>query len=281
MVGSAQVVGMTTHDTYDSHPGVNISTLKVLWSMSPLHYQHAVLHGLKATLPLIQGSALHCSVFEPGVFASRYVVRPEGLDGRTKEGKAWLAQHESSRVDILPHDVGLAVEDMRRAIYRNPEARRILEAGGKPEEPVYWIDSETAIVCKGRLDLLGPNAIIGLKTTRKIKPARFASEAAALGYHLQWAFYRDGVGQSHQIDLPVIEIVVENIPPYDVVVYDIPEEVLDAGRDAYRDSLKRLDQCRETGEFPGVATGRLQFQLPAWAAHDEDVSDLGLDWEAA
>lgn len=268
-------------DTYDSHPGVHISTLKVLWDMSPKHYQQALLRGRKPTAPLITGSALHCSVFEPGMFQARYVVRPDTVDGRTKEGKAWLAENERPGITLLTSEQGMSVQQMRRSIYDNRDARRLLEAGGNPEEPVYWVDEETRIVCKGRLDLLGPRAIVGLKTTRKIKPARFQAEAAAFGYHLQWAFYRDGVERARNVELPVVEIVVENQPPWDVVVYDIPEEVLDAGRAAYREALAKLEQCRAAGEFPGVAPQRLQFQLPAWADPHEDIGDLDLDWEAA
>ena len=40
------------------------------------------------------GSAAHAMILEgPEVFAERYIVKPDGFDGRTKEGKAWMADN--------------------------------------------------------------------------------------------------------------------------------------------------------------------------------------------
>lgn len=70
-------------------------------------------------------------------------------------------------------------------------------------------------------------------------------------------------------------VAVENDDPYDVVVYDVPQESIDAGRKAYRGWLAQLATCREKNEWPGYATGRQLLLPPRWA----DASGIPEDEE--
>jgi hypothetical protein len=65
-----------------------------------------------------------------------------------------------------------------------------------------------------------------------------------------------------------------------VVVYELPEIVVDEGRDAYRSALRRLVECRANDHWPGVASGVVPLRLPEWARRheDEDADGLGLDF---
>jgi hypothetical protein len=147
---------------------------------------------------------------------------------------------------------------------------------------LQWTDEETGIACKGRADWISfadrtdrPDALVGLKTTREIQIRRFATSAARYGYHLQWAFYSDGYEAMHHVALPTVEIVVESAPPHDVVVYEIPEDVIDAGREEYRTALEKLKWCRRGDEWVGVAGGApVVFQLPRWAQREEEDDAL-------
>jgi len=47
------------------------------------------------------GSAIHTAVLEPDEYISRYIVKPEGMNGRTKEGKAFAEKCEAGRLTIL------------------------------------------------------------------------------------------------------------------------------------------------------------------------------------
>ena len=76
----------------------------------------------------------------------------------------------------------------------------------------------------------------------------------------------------------MIEIVVESTPPHAAGVYNIPNDVIELGRDEYFKLLNRLTQCEELDEWPGPQEGIEDLTLPTWAYEcDEDVKELGFD----
>jgi hypothetical protein len=213
---------------------------------------------------------------EPLRFADHYAVRPKGLDGRTKEGRAWKAAHEGRPV-LSEADHGLCIA-MRNAVEASPDAAPYL-VGGKVEHALTWDDYETGITCKGRLDFLRDDGtLVGLKTARSAAPSAFEKQGARLGYHLQWAFYHDGL-VANGIEPPeVVEIVVESAPPHDVAVYLISYDTIEEGRIAYREALVELRECRRRNVWPGQVDGVRVFQLPAWALSNDDDDLAGLDF---
>jgi exodeoxyribonuclease VIII len=261
---------------YDTIDAVNISTLKTLWSGSPRHYQHRLRNPLASTPALLLGIATHMAVLEPLRFAEGYIVRPLHIDGRTKAGKAWLAENEGQ--PILTVEQHALCTAMASAVEAHPVAASYL-SGGKVEHAITWTDEETGIACKGRLDLLRDDGVlVGLKTAQSVTPRRFCTQAARLGYHLQWAFYHDGLVANGITPPEVVEVVVESALPHDVVPYLVPPEVIDEGRIAYRDALQTLKECRVRNMWPGQVSGVQVFQLPAWALSDDDDDLSDLDW---
>jgi len=259
---------------YEDNPAENISKLKEMWAKSPLHYHHRLQHPRESTPALGFGIAAHMCVLEPERFRDTYTVRPDWVKGNTKAGKAWLSDHgERTLLTEANHTQCLAI---REALLRHPCARVHLERGGEPELAVYWKDDETRMACKGRVDLFGPRATVGLKTARTASPRKFAIDAARFGYHLQWAYYHDGLIASGRDPGEMVELVVESEPPHDVVVYVIDDETLDIGRDAYREQLVRLGYCREHDDWPGAADEEVVFRLPPWSTpnDDDDLGDL-------
>ena len=129
----------------------------------------------------------------------------------------------------------------------------------------------TGVQCKGRVDkLLDNGALVGLKTARSVDPRLFAIQAAQLGYHLQWSYYNDGLDTLGQKPDTVIEVAVESLPPHDVVVYRIDDEVLELGQECYRKALMALVVCRETNVWPGQSNGQVQtLEMPNWAYPDD------------
>ena len=75
------------------------------------------------------------------------------------------------------------------------------------------------------------------------------------------------------------EIVVESAPPYDVVVYDIPEDVILQGRAEVDGLLRQLLDCQSRREWLGVGNGTEQIlSLPTWAYDtQDDLADLELE----
>lgn len=266
---------------YNDIDAVNISTLKVLWSQSPKHYRHRLEVQREETAALRLGIAAHMAVLEPLRFADHYTVRPADIDGRTKAGKLWLAEHAGR--PILTAQEHAQCVAMSEAVGCDPVASLFMTAG-KVEHPIQWTDEETGIDCKGRLDLLTDSGVLfGLKTARAVDPRSVAAQSARLGYHLQWAFYHDGLVALDQTPKRVVEVFVESSAPYDVVTYEIGDDVLDEGRQAYREALVALAACRATGEWPGQARAIVPLELPRWARtlDDEDGALDGLDFGGA
>ena len=266
---------------YFARPEISISRLKEL-RRSPQHYRHALLHP-KESSAMTVGTAAHCATLEPERFASNFVVwtrRTESGRAAPRNGKIWDAfLVDAGERTVLTADEYEIATAMAAAVRSDPVAAKYLETGD-PEATMTWeIDGRP---CKGRADWItnldGEPVLVGLKTARDCRTFAFGAAAARLGYHLQWAFYFDGFSTITGRAPRMIEIVVESAPPHAVVVYFVPEDVIEQGRDEYQDLLRLLADCEARDEWPGPATTEQMLSLPSWVyGTDEDISDLGLE----
>lgn len=266
-------------DDYLKLEGVSITRLKEL-RRSAQHYRHRLLNPEeKPSLSL--GRAAHCAVLEPERFERDFAIwsrRTEGGAMAPRRGQVWDAfEAENRGKDIITLDQYDDAIAMQAAIRGNEDAMRYLGAGD-PEVTLQW--EFAGHRCKGRIDWLTPDGIlVGLKTARDCRPFQFGSQAARLGYHLQWAYYADGyqlvTGRKAR---KVVEIVVEPEAPHAVVVYVIPDDVQLQGEEEYVALLNRLAEHQRTKEWPGPAPGEQILTLPSWVygTDDEDLSELQL-----
>jgi hypothetical protein len=274
-------------EEYSKMPAVSITRLKEL-GRSPLHYRFR-LDNPKESAAMSLGTAAHMATLEPMRFTTEVAVwtqRTESGSMSPRRGKAWESFQDEHKGKLLlsPSEHELA-QDIASAVRGHEIARQYL-SDGSPEVSMIWetvLADQTVVPCKGRADWLteldGRPHLVGLKTARDCRPFQFGAAAARYGYHLQWAFYTDGF-QALTGTLPrVIEIVVESDPPHAVVVYEIPEDVLEQGRDEYLRLLDVLVECERTGRWPGPAPEREQvLTLPSWVyGSEDDISELGLE----
>lgn len=264
-----------TRAEYDAIKALNYSRLKKL-ADSPLAYRDALTRPQVETPALTFGRAVHVKILEPALFDQQYVVRPPEADFRKTEWKQWRDDALGRGLEILSADDGQTLEEMAEAAYRHPVAADYLSRPGKSEHSLTWTDPHSGRLCKGRLDkLLYDGTILGYKTTSQFSQRQFQSQAWQLFYHAQWAFYRRAVIElGIHSDPPVIEIVQQKAPPYDVAVYDITAPIIDAGELTYREWLDILARCERTGEWPGAYPGLVEFLPPKWAQD----SELGVDY---
>lgn len=268
-------------DEYVSMPGCSITRLKEL-GRSPQHYAYRLRHPKEST-PLTLGRATHCAILEPERFDRDHAVwsrRTESGNLGPRNGKYWdafQAQHQGK--SIITEDEHVKVKAMQTAVRGNEDAMRYL-ASGDPEVTMQWTIWKRQ--CKGRVDWLtsvdGEPVLVGLKSSRDCRHFIFGSQAARLGYHLQWAYYFDGYEGITGNRPKVVEIVVENEPPHAVIVYVIPDDIIQQGRDEYMVLLERLGECERANSWPGPAVGEQILTLPSWVyEHEEDISELGLE----
>jgi len=259
-------------DEYRQIQATNWSSLKHM-RRSPLHYRHELTKERAETPAMRIGTAIHCLVLEPDLYCERFAI----WAGGRRYGAAWTEW-------CAEHSGKMILNEQENAEAAGAAAAVLQAAGsyfgrGTAEEAISWIDPATGMPCKARVDL-HHDCLVELKSTATLDEGAFKSKAAKFGYHGQVAFYHDGLeALGHRMDDPPMIIVVEYTPPFDVIPFEVPPHVVDAGRSLYRQLLERLRECQQTDKWPGCAPGVQVFELPQWAM-DEAEGPVNIDWGA-
>lgn len=251
---------------YDRIERLNVSRLKKA-RVSPLHFH--VNAGYESK-PLALGTLGHLLTLEPEKADGTCAV----WDGKVKRGKAWDAfeAENAGRLIITATEFDAAM-GMAEAVRNHPLAAGYLRSG-MAEATLLWESGSRA--CKGRVDWLDQDLIVGLKTGAEIGPREFGRAVVRYGYDLQWAFYADGYEAITGRRPEMVEIAVESKAPFDVIVYRVPDSVLARGRAEYWRLLDLVSQCEASGEWPGQCSTEVDVELPAWVAGaDEPALTLG------
>jgi hypothetical protein len=268
-------------EEYDRLARVNWSTLKHI-GRSPAHYHAALTAPQKDTDPMKLGRAGHLAVFEPEQFRAKCVV----FEGKVRRGTDWDAFLERHPDDeILTPTMHASAIALGHAVRNDPVARKYV-TGGKGELTVVWDYEAPAtdkpgfkVQCKSRIDFVAETgAIVDVKSTANASPAAFGRQCWNMEYHAQAAFYRRAYQQATGQLLPYFIVAAEKTAPFAVVVYRIPDEILELGEQRIDELLALYNTCRERSRWPGYAEDVLELTLPKWAVpfEDDDVSSLGL-----
>lgn len=102
----------------DAFPGMSVEA----WSKEYLEKGYSK----SATTSMGLGTALDARVTDPAEFEKKVAIRPVGLDGRTKEGKAWIV--ENALKSIITE---AEFEEVKAGERFAKEAIKILSHGGK------------------------------------------------------------------------------------------------------------------------------------------------------
>lgn len=104
------------------------------------------------------------------------------------------ANHEGK--ELLPVDLLHRIEIAAAMIERHPELSKAF-SGGHPQVSIFWIDAETGVPMKARLDYLKASAIVDLKTFSnplgKPLDKAIAYSMASRKYHVQASLYHEAV----------------------------------------------------------------------------------------
>ena len=257
---------MIRHDLsnaeYHAHPAISKSGLDRI-DQSPAHYRASLTEPRKETPALTFGTAAHCWILETDEALYRYVIAPQGIDRRTKDGKAQWAELESSGKTIISAEDAETLENMLASVHGHPVANELL-ADGIAESSVF-------------ADLLGVNVkcrpdwvhdstvIVDLKTTDNAGPNAFAKSCASYRYHVQAALYSD-ICREIGLDIKAfVFLAVEKNPPYAVSVYELDSDSIEVGRTLYQRNLETYRRCLETDHWPAYSDAIEVLRLPLWA----------------
>ncbi|MGE0527858.1 MAG: PD-(D/E)XK nuclease-like domain-containing protein [Bdellovibrionales bacterium] len=258
-----------TNTEYHAMSPVGSTSLKNVLR-SPAHYLHEKEHPSEPTPAMQFGSACHEALLEPNVFQANAIVMPkfEGTGSRAAK-EQWLLENHGKRV--IKADEHADILGMLKAVQSHKTARALL-SGGAAEESYFWQDPDTGIICKCRPDFLRDGHIlVDIKTTQNADPSDFTKQIANFKYHLQAAFYLDGVSEvvGQRFDQFII-IAIEKSAPYGISVHLLDEATIDAGRFLYKKALKILKECKIKNQYPGYPDQILTTAIPSWAWPSEE-----------
>ena len=261
------------YSEYSTAPGCNFSTLKNM-ARSPMHYRHALQCPKEDNAALILGRATHTAVLEPKRFQLEFAVWSDSR--RTNAYKEFAEECEAQGRSVLKDVEYEAVMAIRDSVRATPPVAELLEKG-RPEISLFWLNRQTGIQCKGRLDwIAGRRAILDLKTTLSIDEGWFAKQAWKMRYFHQAAMYREGYAESSSKGsiLPFGIIAVERKPPHACRLFWLSEDSLEMAHEEYISWLEQVRDCTETGVWPGPEPVETELKAPGWALATEDAIDF-------
>ena len=270
-----------TNAEYHGGPGLSKSGLDVM-ARSPLHYWSRYLdpqrEPVEPTASMKLGTAIHTAVLEPGEFSKRHHVAPE-VDRRTKDGKAvWeaaVATAEEAGAELISASDSLVCNAISAQVRSHPTARKVFEAGDA-EMSAYWTDRETGVLCKCRPDWLNLPLVVDLKSTEDASRDGFMRSAWNWRYHVQAAWYLDGVEQATgQRPDAFIFAAFEKSAPFACAFYYADQAMLEIGRAEYRRLLRLYADCLSADKWPGYDTAVSALTVPAWALKAANDNERG------
>jgi exodeoxyribonuclease VIII len=238
---------------YHASAGISRSGITE-FKKSPLHYWQAYLapNRIKKspTPSMILGDAVHTKLLEPDLFDERFIVS-QRYDGRTKIGKASKELFEMSAAgkSILDSDQYITLEAICNEVDKHPLIPRLLK-DAKIERSLYWIDSETELLCKARPDVLTPKYIIDVKTTADSSYEAFMWSIKNYNYHIQAAMIIDAIRELTGVLMHnFIFITIQTTPPYKPFLYNLSDMYIEWGREEYKRLLRVLRNCFDTNQW--------------------------------
>lgn len=254
-----------SNEDYHAHDSLSASGCKkILRSMA--HY----LAPQDTTPAMELGTAIHTCVLEPDKFEALYIVKPDGLDMRYKEGKAWAAENEGKT--ILYRNQWDTCFGIRDAVHRHSIAKGLL-TGGVAEQSVIVHDAEHGVDLRCRPDYITRGILVDLKSAVTSQPADFGRAVINFGYDVQEAFYRR-VWHIETGEAPkgFVFVAVEKNPPYAVSVLMLDDDFYDRGHRLMMSALRDYAKWVADGKpdvvqaYPEIIH---QLSPPVWAMRED------------
>jgi len=278
-----------SNEDYHAGPGISKSGLWTIHSQSPAHF---IGQERKETKAQAFGTACHTAVLEPHLLETRYCVIPQNAPRRPTEAQwkaakpspesvaamNWwreFAQYNQGKTEITQADFD-AVRKVRDRLHAEPLVQRLVK-DAMYERSAYWTDPETGELCRCRPDIYSPGLrMIGdVKTCRDASEFGFSRAIETYGYHVQDAFYSDGLALAGGGDVDAfVFIAIESEAPFEFQIYELEQADKDQGREIYRKALRRYADCKRTGLWPGYGSGVKTITRPKWAHMKETNFDL-------
>lgn len=256
--------------SYHESERVSSSKVSTYLARGPRYYfERYVARTRKAeeSEALTFGCAFEDALFAPDAYAERYTIRPEKLDLRTKDGKAWAAEHAGK--PILRPDEAHVIKRMLMSVKENRTAHEMLDYG--VAQMSAWCDYSGLPGLQTRpdwCDLEGSVAtdwapyVLDLKTTADLRT--FGRSVATFGYHRQAAIARTVLRACGVKGARFFLLVVEKQAPYRAQLMELTRDYLDLGEREAKVPLGRIAAHYESELWPLVEDDCVSLDVPQW-----------------
>lgn len=264
-------------DAYLAHPALSKSKMVKLLEC-PAAYQYDLEHPEQPKDVWDFGRAAHTILLGAG--DSLKIVEAEAWND-----KGAAAAKADARAEGL---VPLLERDFRKAkamvaeVRRHPIASRLFNVG-RPEQSLFWVDRETGVQMRARVDWLGEvgsyRLVMGdYKTSKAVDLWTIERAIADYAYHMQGAHYIDGVTELGIGDenTEMIFVFQSKTPPYFVHCVQLTAHTLRLGRARIRRALQIYLECLRDDRWPAYPDTSYAA-LPGWAARRDEEQFLSWD----
>lgn len=274
---TAETWGVGVHEdipepTYHALPGLSSTGIKKMLD-APAVFRQYQEQGEAPREAFDVGSAAHAKILGVG---SGVVAYPD--EHLTKSGKVstkkdtvtWAEEQRTAGLTPVSPDQIAAVNAMAEAVLAHPDAGPLLEHG-MAEVSLIWDDPETGARCRGRIDYVRTDTLLGdLKTAESPRPATWGGVSAKLRYPEQRIHYGNGWELLTGVRPRFLQIVVDKKPPHMVFVAEFDEPTEDKAAENVRHAIDQYAKATASGDWPGLPTGIHRISAPRWYLNDEN-----------
>lgn len=247
---------------YHRRPNLSYSGAKVMLDC-PAEYRYQRDYPREPSRSMVMGTCVHADILE-GRVIWREAVHKLG----TKAGDAEAAAIAADGLIRLTRAESVAVTGMVTALREHDGVRRLLKVG-EPEVSLSWVDEETGVPLRGRLDWLRPGWRLDLKTTSSANPDDIRRDIRAYRYDIQRVAYDEGA-IACDLDAPrMVFVFVANCPPHIVTLVNLGEDWLPGAYHDWHHAIRTYAACVETGRWPGYADDIITIDPPRWHTRQE------------
>lgn len=252
-------------DNYSDTSAISKSGLDKI-DISPLDYWWKYLRPDRepyvADKQTLFDNALRMAVFEPKLFAQKYVKGPI-LNKTTTIGKAeWsaLERHASTNnLLILSASDYDTIQKMKDAVLKHPTAKMLCGAG-TIGTPAKYEQSDTGAPIKFRPHFIHSGGIIvNLTSTKDASLNNFQKEAGNFRHDKKAVIQMEGT----KLD-GMAFINVEQDPPYKIGIRHMDDRSLIFGRETVVRNCETYMECLKTGIWYGLEEKVIAASLPEW-----------------
>lgn len=268
---------------YLAHPAFGSSDLRNFARLPALCDWHRRNRGTGTDATAL-GTAAHCLILTPTLFADTYQVKPAGMTFASKEGKAWRDEKRAAGYqddNLLSQAEMEQVDTIARAFEQKRIAAKSLRDAVAAEASVFW--TQDGLKCKARPDWFTRTCSYDLKVSvhasKDIGTLRY--RAWAEGWMHQGAHVRAGLRANGFPDVAKHRLVViAPKGPSAVHTYclELSEHTLDVIELEQESIRLGMVKCVESGIWPGTPDDWETIEIPESAlTADIDEEEVASD----